>query len=84
MRRDLATRVEALLLRVPVALREDIVVRDREERVRVEPEVLDWRAFDLRGLPPSSPFSRDDRALRFDRTEPRHAGQNETRSILWI
>jgi hypothetical protein len=36
----------------------------------------------LRGRPPSIPFLRDDSAFRFDRTEPRHAGQNETRSIL--
>ncbi len=36
---------------------------------------------DLGGLPPSLPFSRDEAAFRFDLTEPRHAGQKETRSI---
>jgi hypothetical protein len=30
------------------------------------------------------PFRRDDAAFRFDLTEPRHAGQNDTRSILWV
>ena len=35
----------------------------------------------LRGRPPSLPFWRDDVAFRLDLTEPRHAGQNETRSI---
>src|SRR5688500_12149077 len=35
----------------------------------------------LGGLPPSFPLTRDDAALRFDLTEPRHAGQKETRSI---
>jgi len=39
---------------------------------------------DFRGLPPSLPFLRDDAAFRADRTEPRQAGQNETKSILWI
>lgn len=39
---------------------------------------------DLRGLPPSIPLRRDDAAFLADLTEPRHAGQNETRSILWI
>jgi hypothetical protein len=38
----------------------------------------------LRGLPPNLPFARDDAAFRFDLTEPRHAGQNETRSIRWV
>jgi hypothetical protein len=38
----------------------------------------------LRGLPPSIPFLRDDSAFLFDLTEPRHAGQKETKSILWI
>ena len=37
----------------------------------------------VRGLPPSAPFLRDDAALGFERTEPRHAGQKEIRSILW-
>ena len=37
----------------------------------------------LRGLPPSIPFRRDEAAFLADLTEPRHAGQNETRSILW-
>jgi hypothetical protein len=71
-----------VVLRVPVALRDVVAVRGREERVRVERELSDLRAVDLRGLPPSRPLSRDERALRFDRTEPRQAGQNETRSIL--
>jgi hypothetical protein len=39
------------------------------------------RADGFRGLPPSFPFSRDDAAFRLDLTEPRHAGQKETRSI---
>jgi hypothetical protein len=39
---------------------------------------------DFRGLPPSLPFARDDAAFRFDFTEPRHAGQKDTKSILWI
>ena len=30
------------------------------------------------------PFARDDAAFRFDLTEPRHAGQNDTKSIRWI
>jgi hypothetical protein len=38
----------------------------------------------LGGLPPNFPFSRDEAAFRFDRTEPRHAGQKQTRSIRWI
>jgi len=29
------------------------------------------------------PFLRDDAAFRLDLTEPRHAGQNETKSIRW-
>ena len=41
------------------------------------------RVAGFRGLPPSLPFARDDAAFRFDLTEPRHAGQNETRSIRW-
>ena len=39
---------------------------------------------DLRGLPPNLPLARDDAALRLERTDPRHAGQNETKSILWV
>ena len=42
----------------------------------------DDRAFG--GRPPSFPFSRDEAALRFDLTDPRQAGQNETKSIRWI
>ena len=38
-----------------------------------------FRVRDFRGLPPSIPFARDDAAFRLDLTEPRHAGQNETR-----
>jgi hypothetical protein len=65
-------RAEALRDRVARVTRADraLVVRDRDE--------------DLRGLPPSNPFLRDDAAFRLDLTEPRHAGQNETKSILWI
>ena len=81
MRRDRVIRRGAEL-RELVALRDVVAVRDREERVRVGRELSDLREVALRGLPPSRPFSREDRALRFDRTEPRHAGQNETRSIL--
>jgi hypothetical protein len=58
-------------------------LRDRAVRVDREVEVV-RRLLALRGLPPSMPFMREDRALRFDRTDPRHAGQKETRSILWI
>ena len=70
-------------------LRVRIVERvDRAERVdlagRVEPAVVVARLPDLRGRPPSMPFRRDEAAFRFDLTEPRHAGQNETKSILWI
>jgi hypothetical protein len=36
---------------------------------------------DLRGLPPNFPFSREEIAFRLERTEPRHAGQKETRSM---
>jgi hypothetical protein len=53
--------------------------------VRVDPVVArrrDDRAFG--GRPPSFPFSRDEAALRFDLTDPRQAGQNETKSIRWI
>jgi hypothetical protein len=39
------------------------------------------RVDDFRGLPPSFPFSRDDAAFRLDLTEPRHAGQKDTKSI---
>ncbi len=39
-----------------------------------------WRAVNL-GLPPSLPFSRDETAFRLLLTDPRHAGQNETKSI---
>jgi len=39
------------------------------------------RVPDFRGLPPNLPFARDDAAFRLDRTEPRHAGQNDTKSI---
>jgi len=53
--------------------------------VRVVRVVADARrVLDLRGRPPSMPFRRDDAAFRLDRTEPRHAGQKDTRSILWI
>src|SRR2546427_9084677 len=41
------------------------------------------RVASFRGLPPSLPLARDDAAFRFDLTEPRHAGQNETKSIRW-
>jgi len=41
------------------------------------------RALALRGRPPSLPFSRDDAALRFDLTDPRQAGQKQTKSIRW-
>ena len=52
--------------------------------VRVDPVARrrDDRAFG--GRPPSFPFSRDEAALRFDLTDPRQAGQNETKSIRWI
>ena len=43
-----------------------------------------FRLDDLRGLPPNLPFARDDAAFRFDLTEPRHAGQNDTKSIRWV
>lgn len=43
-----------------------------------------WAREDFRGLPPSLPFARDEAAFLFDFTEPRHAGQNDTKSILWI
>src|SRR5262245_60413806 len=57
----------------------------RDRAVRVERAVATCRRVaDFRGLPPSIPFLREDAAFRFDRTEPRHAGQKETRSILWI
>ena len=52
--------------------------------VRVDRVLAAPRRVDFRGLPPSIPLIRDDRAFRFDRTDPRHAGQKETRSILWI
>jgi len=54
-----------------------------EEPARLE-EAARRRVADLRGRPPSMPFKRDDRAFLFDLTEPRHAGQKETKSILWI
>jgi hypothetical protein len=61
------------------------IERTEDER-RVEltraDEVL-LRFVDLRGLPPSIPFRLDDAAFLADLTDPRHAGQNETRSILW-
>jgi hypothetical protein len=69
-------------------VRERIVERvDRVERVdlagRAERAVEVARLRDvLRGRPPSIPFRRDDAAFRADLTEPRHAGQNETKSIL--
>ncbi len=60
---------------------------DREnQRVAAARRVLDVaarrRVRDFGGLPPSIPFKRDEIAFRFDRTDPRHAGQNETKSIL--
>ena len=58
-------------------------LRDRVARVDRGLAAL-ARVEDFRGLPPSIPFLRDDAAFRFDLTEPRHAGQNETKSILWI
>ena len=42
------------------------------------------RIRDLRGLPPSLPFARDEAAFRLDFTAPRHAGQKHTRSMRWI
>ena len=57
--------------------------RDLRDRI-VRVDRATRRADGLRGLPPSIPFLRDDAAFRFDRTEPRHAGQKETKSILWI
>lgn len=67
----LAAVLLARVVRVVRAVRADRVVAAR-------------RVDALRGLPPSIPFRRDDCAFRLDRTEPRQAGQNETRSILWI
>jgi len=58
-------------------------LRDLAVRVDRDVEVV-RRLVAFRGLPPSMPFMREDRALRFERTDPRHAGQKETRSILWI
>jgi hypothetical protein len=46
--------------------------------------VARFRLPDLRGLPPNLPFARDDAAFRFDLTEPRHAGQNDTKSIRCV
>ena len=43
-----------------------------------------FRLDDLRGLPPNLPFAREDAAFRLDLTEPRHAGQNDTKSIRWV
>src|SRR5262249_18415332 len=42
------------------------------------------RARALGGLPPNFPFSREEAAFRFDLTDPRQAGQKQTRSIRWI
>src|SRR5207253_5149450 len=47
-----------------------------------QPRLL--RVRDLRGLPPSLPFARDEAAFRLDFTAPRHAGQKHTRSMRWI
>ena len=55
--------------------------------VRVVPVVPVVRRRDdlaFGGRLPSFPFSRDEAALRFDLTDPRQAGQNETKSIRWI
>jgi hypothetical protein len=46
--------------------------------------VARFRLEDLRGLPPNLPFAREDAAFRLDLTEPRHAGQNDTKSIRWV
>ena len=52
--------------------------------VRVVPVVRRRDDLAFGGRPPSFPFSRDEAALRFDLTDPRQAGQNETKSIRWI
>src|SRR5262245_25613831 len=60
-----------------------VALRDRAARVD-RPDIALCRRDAFRGLPPSIPFRRDEAAFRLDRTEPRQAGQKETRSILWI
>src|SRR4029077_20427010 len=56
----------------------------RRDRDADRDVVARFRLDDLRGLPPNLPVSREDAAFRLDLTEPRHAGQNDTKSIRWV
>lgn len=75
---------DAASARVEVLYRMEAALRERAARALREAAAARRLVDSLGGLPPSNPFLRDDSAFLFDLTEPRQAGQKETRSILWI